>query len=260
MLLKNLNTLDWLRLPYSLYIVTVFFLYLPFQIVLYVFIKIFSSYSRQIYWVHKANRMMFLIWSALTFFRYRIRGLENIDPDQTYIVVCNHNNNADIVAAAYGIQVTGKPLVKKELLKIPLLGQLFAMASVPVDRNTDQGRKKSMEIMRKELSQGISLIIFPEGTRNRSDQPLKKFHNGAFALSLESGIPVIPVVFANIRQISKPESYLFRPWTLEIHHLPPVSPAGMGPDDIEKYKEMIFNQMWNFIVEKDSQFKNTPKV
>ena len=249
----------WLRLPYSLYIVIVFFALLPFQILVYVLIKILSTYPRQIHWVHKANRMMFLIWSSFSFFRYRITGLENIEPEQTYIVICNHNNNADIVASAYGIQVASKPLVKKKLLKIPLLGQLFAMASVPVDRGSDAGRKKSMEVMRSELKQGISLIIFPEGTRNRTKDPLKSFHNGAFALSIESGIPILPVVFPDVRYISRPESYLFRPWHMEIHHLPPIYPDGFDNSTLESYKDKCFNEMWNFIVEKDPHFKNTAK-
>ncbi len=249
----------WLRLPYSLYIVIAFFALLPAQILVYIFIKLLSSYPNQIRWVHKANRILFITWSSLSFFRYKIRGLEHIDPNQTYIVICNHNNNADIVASAYGIQVPSKPLVKKELLKIPLLGQLFAMASVPVDRGSDSGRKRSMDIMRSELKQDISLIIFPEGTRNRTPQPLKAFHNGAFALSIESGIPILPVVFPNVRYISKPESYLFRPWELDIHHLPPIHPDGYDSSSLEAYKQKCFNEMWNFIVDHDPHFRDTPK-
>lgn len=252
--------MNWLRLPYSIYIIVVLFALLPLQVVIYIFIKLLIPYPKQIYWAHKANRMMFLIWSAFTGFRYKIRGVENIDPDQTYIVICNHSNLADLAASAYGIQVSAKPLVKKELLKIPLLGQLFAMASVPVDRKDEAARKKSMEVMRREIKQYISLIIFPEGTRNRTDQPLKAFHNGAFALSLETGTPILPVIFTNLRQMSSAESILLRPWTIEATHLPPVDPKNFDSNDLEGYKQAIFKMMWNYIVDHDREFAGREKM
>jgi 1-acyl-sn-glycerol-3-phosphate acyltransferase len=251
---------DILRLLYSFYTLTVFFLLLPAMIIIYVIIKLFSSEKKQIWWVHKSNRVLFITWSALTGFRYKISGTEHIDKEQTYIVICNHNNVADIPASAYAIQVAAKPLVKKELLKIPLLGQLFAMAGVPVDRESDAGRKKSVQIMREELSKGVSLIIFPEGTRNRTDQPIKNFYDGAFSLSIETGIPILPVVFTNIRAISKPTSLLIRPWVIEATHLPPVFPTGYGKEDVKAYKELFVKQMWNFLVDHDRMWKDTPKI
>lgn len=250
--------MNWFRLPYSLYaIVVLFTLFIP-AIFVYIIIKVLVSYNRQQYWVHKTNRVLFLTWSAFTGFRYKIRGVEHVDPNQNYIAICNHSNMADLMASAYGIQVPGKPLVKKELLKVPVFGQLFAMASVPVDRKDDAARKKSLEIMRKELNQGVSLIIFPEGTRNRTPQPLKEFHNGAFILSLETGVPILPVVFTNIRHLSSANSVLIRPWKIEATHLEPVFPEGFK--DVNEYKEYVYKRMWNYLVENDSNYSSFSKL
>lgn len=248
--------MKWLLLPYSLYLIVVFFLLMPIMVIWYVGIKLFVPYPKQIKAVYTANDFLFFTWSAFVGFRYKIRGMEHVKKDQTYIVICNHSNVADMPAAAYGSIVNAKPLVKKELLKIPLLGWLFAMSSVPVDRKTEEGRKKSMQIMRNELKQGISLLIFVEGTRNRTEKPLKEFHNGAFALSIESGIPILPLVFTNMRSISRPDSYLFKPGTIEVTHLEPIYPDGFTKDQIEDYKALAFKNMWNFLVKKDEIFSN----
>lgn len=249
---------NWWRLPYSIYaIVVLFVLFIP-NLLVYTIIKLIVKHEKQQYWVHKVNRIVFIIWSSITGFRYKIRGVEHIVRNQNYIAICNHSNLADFMASAYGIQIPGKPLVKKELLKIPVFGPLFAMASVPVDRASDQGRKQSMETMRKELYAGVSLIIFPEGTRNRTPQPLKDFHNGAFILSKETGVPILPVVFTNIRHLSSAESVFIRPWTIESTHLAPVYPDAF--EDVQAYKAAVYKMMWNFLVENDVNYKSFEKL
>lgn len=249
---------NWWRLPYSIYaIVILFILFVPL-ILVYIVIKLIFGHKKQQYWVHKVNRVIFIIWSAFTGFRYKIRGVENIEDGQNYIVVCNHSNLADFMASAYALQIPGKPLVKKELLKIPVFGPLFAMASVPVDRASEKGRKQSMETMRNELKQGVSLIIFAEGTRNRTPQPLKEFHNGAFILSKETGVPILPVMFTNIRHLSSAESMYIRPWTIESTHLTPVNPNDY--EDVASLKEAVYKTMWNYLVEHDVNYKHFEKL
>ncbi len=250
--------MNWWRLPYSIYaIIVLFILFIP-ALPVYGIIKLSVKHSRQQFWVHKVNRIIFLIWSAFTGFRYKIRGVENIEHDQNYIAICNHSNLADFMASAYGIQVPGKPLVKKELLKIPVFGPLFAMASVPVDRKDDAARKKSLSIMKSELADKVSLIIFPEGTRNRTPQPLKEFHNGAFILSMETGVPILPVMFTNIRHLSSAESVLIRPWTVESTHLKPVFPNEFN--NVNEYKEYVFKIMWNYLVAHDTNYSHFEKL
>lgn len=221
-------------------------------------IKIFFPYPKQTTWVHRTNKIMFLVWSALTGFTYKIRGVENINDKETYIVVCNHSNLADLMASAYSNQVPSKPLVKKELLSLPIVGQLFAMASVPLDRKDDAARKKSLEIMTQELEQNISLIIFAEGTRNTTSEPLKEFHNGAFIISMKTGKPILPLVFTHMKNLSHAKSVMIQPWRIEANHLPAIYPNQFK--DVIEYKNYVYKIMWNFLVENDKSFKNYQKL
>ncbi len=250
--------MKFLRLPYSIYaVLIIFILFIP-ALPVYILIKLFVSYENQQFWVHKTNRTLFLIWSALTGWTYKIRGVEHINPAQNYIAICNHTNLADFMASAYGIQVPGKPLVKKEILKIPIFGQLFAMASIPLDRKNEKSRRESMETMLRELSINTSLIIFPEGTRNRTPQPLKEFHNGAFALSMKSGVPILPVMFTHVRELSTAESMLIRPWRLNIEHLEPVFPKDF--ESVQDLKDFIYKKMWNYLIDNESYYSNYKKL
>lgn len=245
---------NWWKFPYSIYAIILVFILFTIVFPIYLLIKMLVPYPQQTKWVHRTNKIVFIIWSAFTGFRYKIRGVENIDVDQTYVIVCNHNNLADFMASAYGVQVPGKPLVKKELLSIPIIGQLFAMASVPLDRKDETARKKSVEVMINELKQGISLIIFAEGTRNTTPDPLKSFHNGAFSISMKTGKPILPVVFTNMKNLSKAKSVLIQPWRIEANHLTPVFPDSF--ENVEEYKNHVYKIMWNYLVENDPSYKD----
>jgi 1-acyl-sn-glycerol-3-phosphate acyltransferase len=245
-----------LRFFYSIWIVIWFFFWAIPMLISYLFVKLLP-YEKQILGVYIVNRFYLFFWSVFSGYRYKIKGLEHIDRDQSYIVVGNHTNAADIIGLAYGQRVPAKPLVKKELKHIPILGQLFSLACVQVDRSSPGSRKRSKEVILNDLKKGISVLIMPEGTRNRSDQPLKKFYNGAFELAIEAQVPIMPVVMPNLRKINKVDTLLVQPGVIETHHLPPVSTAGLTLDDVETLKHKVHGIMWQYILEHDDDFKNS---
>lgn len=248
--------LKFLKLLYSTWIVIWFFIITIPMLLGYLLVMILP-YPRQIRGVYVVNRSFLFIWSVFTGLRYKIDGLENIDRNKTYVVVSNHLNAADMIALAYGQRVPAKPLVKKELLLIPLLGQLFALGCLPVDRSSPAGRKASKARMLEDLKKGISVLILPEGTRNRTLQPLKPFYNGAFELAIEAGVPILPVVLTNIRKINKVDTLLVQPGVIEVHHLPEVPTANMTPDDVETLKGIVHGIIWQYLLEHDETFKNS---
>lgn len=213
------------------------------------------AYKKQIHGVYIINRIAIFIWSVVVGMRYKIRGLENITKEQTYVVVVNHVNAADMMATAYGQRVPAKPLVKRELTLIPGLGQLFSLMCLPVDRSSKEARHASKVRMLNELKQGISILIFPEGTRNRTKNPLIPFFDGAFELAIDAQVPILPVVLSNIRHINKVDTLLVQPGTMEITHLPPVSTKGMLPEQLETLKQTVYSKMESFLLENDSYFR-----
>jgi 1-acyl-sn-glycerol-3-phosphate acyltransferase len=243
-----------LKFLFSIWAVVAFML-ISIPILLSDLIVRLLPYKKQIKGVYITNRIFIFIWSAFTGYRYKIRGLENIRKNQTYVTVVNHVNMADMVAAAYGIRVSAKPLIKKELLRIPILGQVFALACLPIDRSSKQSRHESKIRMLKDLKNGISVLILPEGTRNRSKQPLLPFYDGAFELAIEAQVPILPVVFTNIRAINKVDTLLIQPGILEVTHLTPISTIGLTIDHVQELKNKTYQVMQDFILKHDEYFE-----
>ncbi len=241
-----------LRFFYSIWIVVSFLLLTLPMLIGYLFVKLLP-YKSQIKGVYAVNRSFLFIWSVFSGLRYRINGLENIDKNQTYVVVVNHVNAADLIAVAYGQRVPAKPLVKKELTLIPGLGQLFSLACLPLDRSSKLARFESKQKMLADLKQGISVLIFPEGTRNRSNDPLLPFHDGAFEIAIDADVPVLPVVLTNIRKINRVDTLLVQPGILELTHLPPIK-ASNSSLDVVSLKKVVFDNMKNYIESQDDFF------
>ena len=121
-----------LKFVYSIWTVVSFLLLTIPMMIGYLLLKLIP-YQKQINGVYVINRTAIFIWSIMVGMRYKIRGLENIDKQQTYVVVINHINAADMMATAYGQRVNAKPLVKRELTLVPGLGQLFTLMCLPLD-------------------------------------------------------------------------------------------------------------------------------
>ena len=247
-----------LKFIYSIWVVFSFLLLTIPMAIGYLLLKA-VPYRKQINGVFVINRIFMFIWSVLVGMRFKINGLENIDKHQTYIVVINHVNAADMIATAYGVRVPSKPLVKKELTLIPGLGQLFTLMCLPVDRKSKKARHESKVRMLNDLKLGISILIFPEGTRNRTKDPLIPFYDGAFELAIEAQVPILPVVLTNIRKINRVDTLLVQPGTLEITHLAPIITTGLSLNQMEQLKQNTFDVMKNHLLRHDSYF-NTQRT
>ena len=173
----------------------------------------FITYSRV--WM---SIYLFMIGCPLT-----VRGKKNFRNGENYIVLCNHNALIDIPVSSPAIPGGNKTIAKIEMAKIPLFGYLYKTGSVLVDRKSDASRKDSYNKMKKVLAMGLHMCIYPEGTRNKTDQPLKSFHSGAFRLAIETGKAIIPGIIFNTKKVLPfNKSYAVIPHPLEIHFLEPV--------------------------------------
>jgi len=151
------------------------------------------------------------IFSVLTFIRFDIEGKAKIDRGRSYIFIVNHSSFLDAIGIALAIPVQFRTLAKKELLKIPLLGLILKKASIIVDRSNQQSRKVSINQMKKMLGKGISILIFPEGTQNRTSKPLSDFHTGAFRIAKDTETSIIPIVIKGAGKLMPPSSFSIRP-------------------------------------------------
>jgi len=241
---------------YSIYGV---FTFLSFNVLMmagFILVKIILPYPEQIKGVYTVNRIGIFLWSAISGVRYNITGTENVNPGSSYIVVSNHVNTFDIIGVAYGCRAYAKPMYKKELERVPVLGQLFKLSCIPVDRSSAESRKASLVRMINELRMGISIHLFPEGTRNRGKEPVQKFHHGAFTMAIETNTPILPVVLTNLRSMNRPNSLLFQPGRIGVHHLPPIYPGDLQKEDWEVMAEKVKAVMEATLLEKDPYFNH----
>lgn len=127
------------------------------------------------------------IFFTLSGVRLTIRGRENFKKGENYIVVCNHNSLMDVPLTSPGIPGANKTIAKIEMAKIPVFGIIYKRGSVLLDRKSDASRRDSYLAMKDVLEKGMHMCIYPEGTRNKTENPLKSFHDGAFRLSFDTG-------------------------------------------------------------------------
>ena len=123
-----------------------------------------------------------------------VKGLSNIDLAGPYIYMPNHQSNFDIPVLLGHLPVQFRWLAKMELFKIPILGRAMRKAGyISIDRYDRESAFKSLDVAAKKIKSGISVLIFPEGTRSR-DGKIRPFKKGGFVLAIDSGVPIVPIV------------------------------------------------------------------
>lgn len=195
---------------------------------------------------------IFHVWMSIYLFftgcRLKIKGLENFKKDETYIIICNHNSLADIIVTTPFIPGANKTIAKIELAKVPLFGMIYKRGSVLVDRKDKNSRTNSFVQMKEVLSLGIHMCIYPEGTRNKTNMPMKEFHSGAFRLAVETKTPIMPAVIFNTKKVFPPnKKFFFSPAALEVHFLPVHTVA--ENDSYEALKNNMYDLMSKYYVE-----------
>lgn len=181
---------------------------------------------------------VFLFFSGITF---KVNGKAVFDGLDNAVIVCNHNSLIDIPVSTPFLARANKTIAKKSFIYVPLFGWIYQFAAVIVDRKNNQSRRKSYEKMRRVLNNGLDMLIYPEGTRNKTNNPLKSFYDGAFKLSVDTGKPIVPVVILNTKKILPVKPILFlRPGKIILNILPAISPIG---HTTETLKKLVFDIM-----------------
>ena len=175
-----------------------------------------------------------------------VKGAEYFVKGKNYIVVCNHNSLMDVPVSTPFMPDANKTIAKKEFAAVPFFGWIYSIGAILVDRKSDQSRKQSYVKMKRVLAIGLDMVIYPEGTRNNTSEPLRPFHDGAFRLSAETGVPIIPALIFNTKKImpsNKP--FFLLPHVIEMHFLPPQLPDGLP---VPVLKQRVFEIMKDYYV------------
>ena len=180
------------------------------------------------------------VWSwllcRLNFMKVTVLGREHADPEASYIIMSNHQSHFDVLAfyGHWGRQF--RWVIKEELRRIPGLGWYCqAGGHVFVDRSSRERAIESLRAARPLLKDGVSVMLFPEGTRSR-DGRLQEFKKGGFMMALDLGLPILPVSITGTRHVAPSGSIRMLPGRVQIQVHPPVDPADYG---VERRDELM---------------------
>ena len=170
-------------------------------------------------------------WLRLSGVRVRVKGLELLDPKQTYVFVSNHRSYLDTAAMFI---YTGRRiglLAKKELLKVPVLGVGMGFVNVmAIDRSNRESAIRTTEAAAQRIKSGVSFAVFVEGTRAKPGE-LLPFKKGAFYMARQAGVPVVPVAIKNSDVLMGKGTGEARSGTIEMVFMKPIDTQRLTTDD-----------------------------
>ncbi|MDJ0887752.1 MAG: lysophospholipid acyltransferase family protein [Desulfobacterales bacterium] len=164
----------------------------------------------------------------------KVEGRHHIDPAQSYVIVCNHQSQYDIFVLYGWLDIDFKWVMKQELRNIPVIGiACDKLGHIYVDRSNREAALKSIQAAKSRISDGTSVLFFPEGTRSR-DGRLRDFKKGAFHFALDLQLPLLPITINGTRAILPSDTLDLFPGraTMMIHA--PIGIEGFARSNIDE--------------------------
>lgn len=204
---------------------------------LIVLVRLFPR-TRQVTPVMRFWARLFLL---VTGSRVKTEGLEKLDPDASYVFCGNHISAIDIPVMIGRMPVSVRFLAKKELFGVPILGHAMrSIHMVETDRRAGpMAHREINEQVGRVVSEGLSLVIYPEGTRSR-DAEMMPFKKGAFRIAIDNQMPMVPVTIAGSEKVWKPGSKLIPGGKVRLMIHDPIATVGLTQDDIADLRDRVW--------------------
>ena len=192
---------------------------------------------------YRTGRMFRRIGAAMTrvnpAWRVHVEGTFPDDPRRPYVVVCNHQSQADIPVVSR-LPWEMKWVGKAELFRVPVAGWMMRLAGdIPVERGSARSRAEVMIRAKEVLAQKCSVIFFPEGTRS-ADGRVHAFNDGAFRLAIKTGLPILPLALDGTDDALPKHDWRFgAPSDIRLAVLDPIDTAGLKAADAVALREQV---------------------
>ncbi len=202
-----------------------------------ILLGLFDPHGKHVYCIGR-----FWAWLILTLggVAIRVHGLERLDARQPYLFMVNHQSNVDIpvlLRSLAGFQL--RWIAKKELLWVPFFGwAMWAGKHIAVNRSDSAGALGTLKKAAMRMANGISVVVFPEGTRSL-DGRLQPFKRGGFLLAAKTGTPVVPVTINGSQRILPKGAWRLRPGVVDVHVSEPIAMIDRRPGAIRALADEV---------------------
>ena len=170
----------------------------------------------------------------------KVEGLDHLDPTASYVFSGNHISNIDIPVMIASLPVSVRFLAKAELFKVPVLGgAMRAIHIVRTDREAGAGAHHAInEQVTRVVDEGLSLVIYPEGTRSRNAE-MMPFKKGAFRIAIDNGMPMVPVTITGSETVWEPGGKRIFGGDVRLVIHEPIPTAGLDAGDIDELRGRV---------------------
>lgn len=196
-----------------------------------------APFDRGRYHAGRAFRQLAVAVTTLNpLWHFETDGEAPSDPRLPYVAVSNHESYADIFLISH-FPWEMKWLSKDTIFRIPVMGWMMRMAKdIPIKRGKRESVVSAMQGCRDRLGRKVSVMIFPEGTRSKTDD-LLPFKDGAFKLAIEAQVPILPIVVAGTRDCMAKHSFQFRRARAKARVLSPIETTGLTNADVADLRD-----------------------
>lgn len=222
---------------YGVIVVSVFILiYIPISLVVLLIVgKRSEKPILQIGYKVIARLICFLL-----FIRFKLKSTIKVNQNEGYVLVSNHKSMMDVFASEVTSPVVFKFLGKLSTGRIPVWGLLIRRLCILIDRSSKLSRQEGYKNMAKNLKEGFSVFIFPEGTRNKTLEPLKQFYDGAFRLAIEEQKPLLVQTLIGSDNILSPQNaFRLSPGNVTVYWDGPIDTTAYTLENLEELKDKV---------------------
>ena len=185
-------------------------------------------------WGYRISQYWIRINLLLSGVRIRSSYDVPLDPRMPYVFMSNHQSHYDVmavVAALWAFQL--RWVAKRELTKVPVFGWALRHSDhIIIDRSDHVQAMKSLRAAVEKMRSGLSVIIFPEGTRGPGDGTMLPWKKGGFVLALDAGIPVVPLAVRGSAEILGRRDWKIHGGTIDVTVGAPIPVAGLECDEL----------------------------
>lgn len=186
--------------------------------------------------------------------KYDVVGIENVPEDRPVVYVANHQSTLDIPVCMAALPGRVRMMAKHTLFKIPVFGWLLhAEGFVPVNRKDHKKARMSLEPAARNLKKGVSIFVFPAGTRSRTGE-VGSFKTGAYRLAIEAGVPIVPLALVGAEDLLEAARSLIKKGKITLIVGEPIETEDLAMTD----RIRVRNETWQWISETKKSYSVSP--